>query len=149
MIDLEDLGSYPDRGRGPPRGLTLHDLGELLRRLGRAHDFEVQSEFRRDGSSKRAIDWVWLRRGRVRAAFEIEGRDVDYKSAKADVAKLTCPRLAGDGRALRAIVFFQVNHDLNPKSDKGDPMDRVSEWSCFRDRGVRCYRDVDLLEQKT
>lgn len=74
----EMLGGYAP---GPNR-LTVHDLGELIRRAGRAAEFEVQSEYRLPFSSRSAgeIDWVWLDQGLVVAAFEIEGQNAAPKS---------------------------------------------------------------------
>ena len=148
MIDLADLGGYPDRGSGRPVGLTLHDLAELLRRVGKHAGFEVQSEYKCHDHNDQAIDWVWLRGSDVAAAFEIEGRDVDHKSAKRDVVKLTSPRLRAHGCAVRAIVLFQVNHDLGPKKDVGDPKHRIAAWDCMSTGEVEVYLDVDLLDER-
>ena len=148
MIRLDDLGGYPDRGGTGPAGLTLHDLGELIRRLGRQAGFEVQSEFKCTPGRKDAIDWVWRREGKVVAAFEIEGRDTDEKSHRNDVRKLTCASLDRDGCRVRAIVFFQVNHDLNPKSERDDPKGHVERWSVPNASRVELLLDEQLLEKE-
>ena len=147
MIRLDDLGQYPDRGHGSPPGLTLHELGELLRRLGLEAGFEVRSEYKCFDGSKRAIDWVWLDKGKVVVAFELEGRDTDSKTFRRDVEKLTSPRLRRHGCLSRLVVFFQVNHDLYPKSEVADPKARVANWSRELRSGVDVLLDVELLSE--
>lgn len=123
------LGNYVRRNKSlPEHGLTLHDLGELLRRAGLAAGFIVESEFRvsldnRLRDSK--IDWVWLspeEPWKPILAVEIEGRDVAPKSVKEDVAKFKkCEPI------IKVIALFQVDHDRTPKKviKKHDPCERV------------------------
>ena len=145
-LTFDDLGHYPNDGHGVPRGLTLHELGELLRRLGRSAGFEVQTEFKCTPSQKDAIDWVWRHAGRVVAAFEIEGRDTDKKSYVNDIRKLTSARLDSDGCRVRAIVFFQVNHNLRSKSERDDPKGYVERWQIPNADRVQLFLDEQLLE---
>lgn len=70
-------------------GLTLHELGELIRRAGRKAGFTVRSEYP-VGKGKRnscRIDWVWQKGRTPVMAFEIEGRNVPTSSLKGDMRK--------------------------------------------------------------
>ena len=130
MSDLRYmLGNYvPRNGSLPKHGLTLHDLGELLRRAGLAAGFIVESEFRvriNNRSRDSKIDWVWLspeQPWKPILAVEIEGRDVAPKSVKEDVEKFKkCEPI------IKVIALFQVDHDRNSKKviKKPDPCKRV------------------------
>jgi hypothetical protein len=80
-------------GNAEEAGLTLHELGELIRRAGRQAGFTVRSEYP-VGKGKRnswRIDWVWQSGKKVVMAFEIEGRNVPESS------------LAGDRRKFREL----------------------------------------------
>lgn len=70
-------------------GLTLHELGELIRRAGRVAGFAVRSEYPVDRGKRNAlrIDWVWLADNRIVMAFEIEGRNVPESSLAGDRRK--------------------------------------------------------------
>lgn len=70
-------------------GLTLHELGELIRRAGRAEGYTVRSEYP-VGRGKRNslhVDWVWLDGGIPVMAIEIEGRNVPEVSLMGDLLK--------------------------------------------------------------
>jgi hypothetical protein len=85
----ENLGN----GSVEEAGLTLHELGELIRRAGREAGFAVRSEYPVGKGKRNAwrIDWVWLWGETVVMAFEIEGRNVPESS------------LAGDRRKFREL----------------------------------------------
>ncbi len=92
--------------------LTLHDLGELIRRTGLDAGFIVESQFSvpraPDGTNVRKIDWVWLHANSPNpvVAFEIEGRDLPLKSLKADIRRLGASRAA-----MKVIALYQVDHN--------------------------------------
>jgi len=143
------LGGYFARSELPVGALTQHDTGELLRRAGLAAGFVVESEFkgtvRGPGGGRLKVDWVWFApqdRRRPIVAIEIEGRDVDQKSINADRAKF------GDcGAAVRALVLFQVDHDLSPKgkpSRSADPVERARTLLGLPE--VEVLRDIDLTK---
>jgi hypothetical protein len=70
-------------------GLTLHELGELIRRAGRAEGYTVRSEYP-VGRGKRNslhVDWVWLEGLNPVMAIEIEGRNVPESSLMGDLRK--------------------------------------------------------------
>src|SRR4030067_2694757 len=152
-VGLRDgLGDYlPRRGELPKNALTLHDLGELIRRAGQDADFIVESEFKvsldRDRLAKK-IDWVWLARGQELkpiVAFEIEGRNVDPRSIAADCMKFKkCKAL------INVFALFQVDHDRTPKPETPNgqlPEDRVKDWVKKYKQGVQveAYRDEQLM----
>lgn len=134
------LGGYP--GRKAEDGLTLHDLGEFIRRVGVDEGYAVQSEFRVDPkTSKTAIDWVWLEsNGKVVAAFEVEGRDADKCGVERDKLKLSRRRLRG---AVRVIALFQVNHNHEMKR-KGTRLERFEAWLGERSR-IKVINDTGLI----
>jgi hypothetical protein len=81
----EDLGNEDAK----QAGLTLHELGELIRRAGRKAGFTVRSEYP-VGRGKRnswRVDWVWQKEGAPVMAFEIEGRNVPESSLASDKRK--------------------------------------------------------------
>ena len=148
-LGLRDgLGGYLPRSKN---ALTLHDLGELIRRAGQDVGFIVKSEFKisldQDQLAKK-IDWVWLAPGQEKkpiVAFEIEGRNVDPRSIEADCKKFKkCKAL------INVFALFQVDHDHTPKpeSPKGQlPEDRVKGWVKQSKQGVQieAYRDEQLM----
>lgn len=130
MMDLRHgLGDYtPANGWLPPGGLTLHDMGELIRRAGIQAGFIVESEHwvsLGDGFRIRKIDWAWLskartvagsRRPQVVVAFEIEGPNVPPKSVKNDLA-----RFKASEAEICVIALYQINSNRRlkdrPKND--------------------------------
>lgn len=136
LVRADDLGGHP------AEGFTLHEVGELLRRHGRASGFIVETEHRPIPGRKHAIDWVWIsgKSGRVVAAFEIEGRDVDVRSTQRDAMKMlsipTC--------SVRAIVLFQVNHNRLPKKIIPFPVDRVRDRAALQGKKIDVFLDTDL-----
>lgn len=128
----------------PHEGLTLHELGELIRRLGRLNGFRVHSEHKSVGGTKLAIDWVWKNDDdEVVAGFEIEGRNVDASWAK-DQKKLVA--LPGD-RCLRVIALFQVNHDGTQKGKRENAVAHVQERLDAESK-IRVFLDTDLLDKE-
>lgn len=115
----QGLGGYAPRGRPlPPGALTLHDIGELIRRAGLAAGFVVETEFkcrvRGPGNNRRKIDGVWFSpRDRLRpiVAVEIERRDVNRDRLEdADRQKFT------DCNApVSVLALFHVDRDLTRK----------------------------------
>ena len=120
MADLRDgLGDYVPKDKNKPLpkdGLTLHDLGELIRRAGQKARFIVESEYKvlRRGRHPMKIDWVWLSPKTLQpiVAVEIEGPAAPRKSVKGDIDKFQRCKAP-----LYIIAIFQVDHDrsLKPK----------------------------------
>ena len=144
----DGLGGYLPRSKN---ALTLHDLGELIRRAGQDAGFIVESEFKvsldRDRLAKK-IDWVWLVRGQEKkpiVAFEIEGRNVDPRSIAVDCMKFKkCKAL------ISVFALFQADHDRTPKPEIPNgqlPEDRVKDWVKKYKHGVQveAYRDEQLM----
>jgi hypothetical protein len=114
----------------PPNGitlqknwLTLHDLGELIKRAGLACGFVVQSEFKVEGGD---LDWVWLANPSKRpiVAFEIEGPNAGQKkSLKRDFRKFALCKAR-----INVLALFQVDHDHSAKAqEKKLSLDGVHE----------------------
>lgn len=92
----EDLGN----AAAGQVGLTLHELGELIRRAGRDAGYIVRSEYPvgKGKRNSRRIDWVWLEGRNPVMAIEIEGRNVPESSLKGDLRKFqelpsACPKV--------------------------------------------------------
>ena len=124
MYDIrEGLGGQPPRSNNvEPLGLSLPELGELIRRAGRKSGFIVESEFKvkaKHGGHVRKIDWVWLSPETFKpvVAIEIEGQGVDPKSLANDILKFQeCKALLQECKALLNVVaLFQVDHDRTIK----------------------------------
>ena len=93
LLDRVAAGASMGGHRGfDPCALCLPEIGELVRRTGRAAGFIPRSEFHvspPSGERHWKVDWVWRlplngRDGPVVAAFEIEGQDVQIRSFKKD-----------------------------------------------------------------
>jgi len=109
------LGRYVPRDNVEltTNALTLHDLGELIRRAGLRSGFIVETQFSvprgESGKNVRKVDFVWLDESRPQkpvVAFELEGRDVYPQSLKNDVSRLR----ASDAK-LKVLALYQVDHD--------------------------------------
>jgi hypothetical protein len=127
--------------RLPNGHLTMHEIGELLRRAGRAADLAVTSEYHPWPGKRNKIDWVWWEdhtQSTAIAAFEVEGRDVQARSAVADRKKLGA--LAA---RKQFVILFQVDHDLQPKGgSEGGCVDRAI--ALLAEPSIQVLRDVDL-----
>lgn len=118
ISNLQDgLGEYRfAREELPSGGLTLHDLGELFRRVGISAGFVVESEYKVEVYDRdiRKIDWVWIdpkcSERKPTVAIEIEGRDVGNQSIHNDLEKFRACNAP-----LNIIALFQVDHNLTPK----------------------------------
>jgi hypothetical protein len=112
----EGLGDYsPTTETGH---LTLHDLGELIRRAGKEAGFIVRSEYKVkcDGHlQKKMVDWVWLDADKCIVAFEIEGRNVAKDSQQNDFTRFStlCA-------CINVLALYQVDHDHSPKPRRRD-----------------------------
>lgn len=138
----EMLGGYaPSANR-----LTLHDLGELIRRAGRDAGFEVQSEFRLSvgGGVAGEIDWVWLDQGHVVAAFEIEGHNAAPASLAADYEKFV-----EVGSCLKVVALYSVSSKLAAKAMPPAgfaPQQWVAHhWPHAGMPGIQVILDTDLM----
>jgi hypothetical protein len=104
--DLPD----PRRSEG---GITLHEVGEIIRRLGSERGFDAVPEYRvvlpKEPRRLLKIDWVWLRKGVPYAAFEIEGCNAPRRSVTLDLIKLN---------TLRATRKVLVTYDIRFKDYK-------------------------------
>ena len=142
MGDLRiGLGTYHRAGADVPAGsLTLHETGELLRRGALAAGLVPVSEFPVHAHGKTwNVDWVWQTSSRVLvAAFEIDGRDIDLKNCvKALISLGSTPA------PIRALVRFQVHHNLLPKAKATQHVDGYkSELDAL---GIERFMDTDLM----
>lgn len=150
-----------------PSWLTLHELGELIRRAGKAAGFIVESESKinlDDGGHVKKIDWVWLDPkspgddSRPVVAIEIEGPAVPIDSIKGDLSKfkkLQAP--------INLIVLFQVDHDRKikrrpPKKYDLKPKDYVAnlvnqanvsvDVEILLDEDLMLPKGIEKLQQK-
>lgn len=126
--------------------LTMHDLGELIRRAGRDAGFEVQSEYRQALSSSSAgeIDWVWLDQDLVVAAFEIEGQNAAPKSLVADYEKFR-----EIGSCLKFVALYSVSSKLTAQ---GMPPHGIAprqwiaqNWPVSDMPGIQVLLDTQLM----
>lgn len=166
-ISRDYLGNYRGGKDLPLGGLTLHDIGELIKRAGQAAGFVVETEFRADLRPYRSrlekiqpnkdpdkiqkdgyIDWVWLIEGdreRPVVAIETEGQDV-----KKDYLEVDCVKFDAAKADISVIVTFQVDKDLTlkggPRCKREDPFVRVNEYDSVRERAL-LYRDSDLMKE--
>lgn len=72
------------------KGLSLHEVNEIIRRTGKRLGYEVISEYpcKIDQQHVRKIDWVWRNGlGDVAAAFEVEGCNAPPSSILGDRRK--------------------------------------------------------------
>jgi hypothetical protein len=90
MTQFIDL--FPSR-HGQP-GMTLVEVGEVIRRMGHAQGFEVIAEYPIALDGKRGkLDWVWRSaNGKVVQAFEVEGANAPTHSINGDTAKFNALR---------------------------------------------------------
>lgn len=144
MVDMlrEMLGGYaPGANR-----LTVHDLGELIRRAGRKAGFVVQSEYRQPFSSNSAgeIDWVWLDQDLVVAAFEIEGQNAAPKSLVADYEKFR-----EIGNCLKFVALYSVSSKLTAQGMPPGGMKPnqwiAQNWPVADMPGVQVLLDTQLM----
>ena len=143
----EGLGGQPPRSNNlKPLGLSLPELGELIRRAGRKSGFIVESEFKvkaKPGGHVRKIDWVWLSPETFKpvVAIEIEGQGVDPKSLANDILKFQeCKAL------LNVVALFQVDHDRTIK--KRPPYSiEPKEWVLKHTKSfpMEIFLDEDLM----
>lgn len=141
------LGGYVPRKQHLPKfGLTLHDLGELLRRAGQAAGFIVESEYQvrpRDGGRVLKIDWVWLNCHSLDpvVAIEIEGPAVPRKSVTADVRRFKLCKAHWS-----VIALFQVDNNRTHKRRPREGTSLQSRVQSFTgDYPVDVILDRDLM----
>ncbi len=126
--------------------LTLHELGELIRRAGKEVGLIPLSEHKIKVNASehvKKIDWVWVAKvgDRPVVAFEIEGPRVPKKSIVNDVRKFKkCEA------EISIVALFHVDHDLSEKPYppyKRDP----KEWvrSHEEDFDFEIYFDEELM----
>ena len=95
--------------------MTLHEVGEVLRRAAYTKGLYPQPEYKVVG---RRVDWVWKdATGLVVAAFEIEGQDVEKsKTRKSRGMKKDCESMmAIQSCEHRYIILYQVSKTGEPK----------------------------------
>lgn len=95
--------------------MTLHEVGEVLRRAAYTKGLHPEPEYKIVG---RRVDWVWKdTTGQVVAAFEIEGQDVEKsKKEKSRGLKKDCESMmAIETCAYRYIILYQVSKRGQPK----------------------------------
>jgi len=98
--------------------MTLHELGEVLRRAAYTKGLNPVPEYKVVG---RRIDWIWKdRENKVVAAFEIEGQDVEKsRDGRSKGLKKDCESLmAIEGCRERIIILYQVSKSGRPKGFK-------------------------------
>lgn len=103
------LGKY----EGGTKGLTLHDLGELIRRAGVQIGLTVKSEFPAGlgARNRHRGDWIWYNGVEPVIAFELEGRDVYPESVRADAQRFaTLP-----DTCTKVLALYSVADDHRPK----------------------------------
>ena len=146
------LGKYTAReGKLPKYGLTLHDLGELIRRAGEADGFIVESEFKVPGERGKRyamkLDWVWLdpkQQDQPVVAFEIEGWGVDPRSIAADRRKFEAC-----GAPINILALFSIDHNRTPKPrppGNKNPKQWVKENLKKTSAVISVYQDHEFME---
>ncbi len=118
-MKTDDLGQsykYVDNDKITPHMLTLHELGELIRRMGIQLGFrpvpehQVTSDQTKTG--KRYIDWVWkdAKTNKVIAAFEIEGANCGMPAVNKDSNSLGAIRCK-----FKYVLLYQARKDKHLK----------------------------------
>ena len=147
------LGKHtPRAGKLPGNGLTLHDLGDLIRRAGVAAGFIVESEFKVPGVKGKhnamKLDWVWLdpkQQVQPVVAFEIEGWGVDRRSIAADRRKFEACRAR-----INIVALFCIDHDrtLKPRPPGNmNPYTWVKENLKGTSAVISVYQDYELMKR--
>jgi hypothetical protein len=128
--------------------LTLHELGELIRRAGKKAGFFPQSEYQvRIPSKERKskIDWVWLDSDRKPiVAFEIEGPGVPPNSVENDVNKFKACEAK-----INIILLFQINNDSTLKDVPPfgeSPKAWINKHAGDFSENMEIYFDEELME---
>jgi hypothetical protein len=120
-LHLDDLPSHVSGNYW-----TLAEVGELIRRIGTFHDFDVIPEL--PLSKGRRIDWVWLSKEHKKAlaCFEIEGSNAPPRSIEADLERF---------RELQCQQNFIVTYGRRYRKDARDIIDlhpdnsqRIQQW---------------------
>jgi hypothetical protein len=144
-MDLrEGLGRYPPRrGRTfSPLALTLHDVGELLRRAACQAGFAPEREW---GPGQGGIDWVWFHADDDRnpvIAIEIEGPAVPEESLRRDAEKF-----ASCSAEIKVLLLFTVSRDFTHKPNPPFGMSAEEHIRRFlRNPDVRIMLDADLMK---
>ena len=114
MTQFIDL--FPSR-HGQP-GMTLVEVGEVVRRMGHAQGFEVIAEYPVYINGKpRKLDWVWRStNGKVVQAFEVEGTNAPTGSIAGDTDKFNALRALQPRPAVACTV---VAYSVRFKADTG------------------------------
>lgn len=143
-MEFEGLGNshiYTDNTKIEPNMLTLHELGELIRRQGLELDLRPVAEHpvpsKETVKGKRYIDWVWKdSNGKVVAAFEIEGANCGQQAVDKDsdsLGNIKCK--------FKAVLLYQVRKDTHLKlSDKIE--DKFKE---LKKKRITLWKDTDLM----
>ncbi|WP_317201950.1 hypothetical protein [Janthinobacterium sp.] len=124
MTQFSDL--FPSRHG--QTGMTLVEVGEVIRRTGYAMGLEVIAEYPVAVDGKRGkIDWVWRNAsGKVVRAFEVEGTDAPPVSITNDAAKFNALRAL---QARPAVACTVVAYSVRFKAHAG--------WESLSDETVR------------
>jgi hypothetical protein len=146
-MEFENLGNscdYTENDAIKRDMLTLHELGELIRRLGLelklrpVVEHPVPSEETVKG--KRYIDWVWKdSKGKVVAAFEIEGANCGKAAVKKDsdsLGNIKCK--------FKAVLLYQVRKDKHLKLSN-----KIKEaFEELDEKGITLWKDTELMEDE-
>ena len=150
---------HPTRLQGQ---LTLHEVGEVLRRAALTAGLVPDAEVKLKGWTRR-IDWRWCARnpdgslGKTVAVFEIEGRDVERtknpKKKLKGIEKDFQSMDAVKGDCLRAIILYTIGKAGQPKGKEKTPtpQERVNKLNAhprYQNTATveLCY-DTDLFDR--
>ncbi len=132
-------------------GMTLVEVGEVIRRTGRQQGFEVVAEYPiRVGDSTKKVDWVWRdAKGKVVRAFEVEGRDAPPRSLAGDLIKFQALRAQQAKPAIRcAVVAYTVRFQRNEGWNQL-PDGLAGMRDQLRGQRVDCVADGELIAHLT
>jgi len=144
FIDLGKSCDYAKNDAIKPGMLTLHELGELIRRQGLELDLRPVAEHpvpsKETVKGKRYIDWVWKdSNGKVVAAFEIEGANCGQQAVDKDsdsLGNIKCK--------FKAVLLYQVRKDTHLKLS--DNIEK--EFKKLKKKRITLWKDTELMEDE-
>ncbi len=145
-MKTDDLGQtykYAANDKITPHMLTLHELGELIRRMGIQLGFrpvaEHQVSSKQTKSKKRYIDWVWkdAKTNKVIAAFEIEGANCGMPAVNKDSNSLCAAKCK-----FKYVLLYQARKDkrLTLRDDI------KKEFKKLTSKRIKLLLDTDLMD---
>jgi hypothetical protein len=146
-MEFEDLGnSYDDAENDAIKRdmLTLHELGELIRRLGLKLELRPVAEHpvpsKETVKGKRYIDWVWKdSKGKVVTAFEIEGANCGQQAVDKDADSLGNIKCK-----FKAVLLYQVRKDNHLKLSNNIE----KEFNKLKKKHITLWKDTELMEDE-